>query len=428
MTVDYAVNGRRATVRLDRPDVTQRARSADARGARAAFPQAAADDRVGVVVLTGTGERAFCTGADLREQEAFLGGPNDYWAWMGRFIAAIDAIRDCPKPVVARLNGIVVGGGNELNLACDLAVGRRGRLHPPRRAVARQPAAGGATQWLPIFARRSAGARDPAAQPRRSRRPRRSTGASSTASCPARSWTPPSTTTATGCSPRCRRSSRATRAQLDFWKDLSWSLTIRMAREWLTLHAASDEVRRGWPPSRRSGPSTTRSCACASRRAAARPDRRAGRDRTGRGASAPGRSTPPSMPTARRSTAWPWSRSIGRRCSTRSTARRCGQLVEVAPAPGCRSDVPRGRHHRGGRARLRRGGGHQGDGRRDAGSARAAGTSFAPLGAPPAHPPAAHRRRARLRAGRRLRAGHGLRHDRGRPTMRRSASPRSGSA
>jgi enoyl-CoA hydratase/carnithine racemase len=38
---------------------------------------------------------------------------------------------------------------------------------------------------------------------------------------------------------------RATKTQLDFWKDLSWSMTIRHARDWLTLHAASDEVREG---------------------------------------------------------------------------------------------------------------------------------------------------------------------------------------
>jgi enoyl-CoA hydratase/carnithine racemase len=113
--------------------------------------QASTDDRVGVVVLTGTGERAFSTGADLDEQAAFLERPNDYWAWMGHFIDAIDAIRICPKPVVARLNGMTVGGGNELNLACDLAVAADDvvlrHVGPSRGSVP----AGGATQWLPLL-------------------------------------------------------------------------------------------------------------------------------------------------------------------------------------------------------------------------------------------------------------------------------------
>jgi hypothetical protein len=54
---------------------------------------------------------------------------------------------------------------------------------------------------------------------------------------------------------------RATKTQLDFWRDLSWSLTIRHAREWLTLHAASDEVREGSTASRRNGRPITRAFA-----------------------------------------------------------------------------------------------------------------------------------------------------------------------
>jgi naphthoate synthase len=54
---------------------------------------------------------------------------------------------------------------------------------------------------------------------------------------------------------------RATRVQLNFWKDLSWAMTVRMAREWLTVHAASDEVEEGCAPSTRSVPSTTKRCA-----------------------------------------------------------------------------------------------------------------------------------------------------------------------
>ena len=103
------------------------------------------------MVLTGTGERAFCTGADLDEQQAFLERPNDYWDWMGRFIEAIESIKDCAKPVVARLNGMVVGGGNELNIACDLAIAVDDvvfrHVGPSRGSLP----AGGATQWMPLL-------------------------------------------------------------------------------------------------------------------------------------------------------------------------------------------------------------------------------------------------------------------------------------
>ncbi|MBA2557609.1 MAG: enoyl-CoA hydratase/isomerase family protein [Chloroflexi bacterium] len=243
MTVHYDIQGRRATVRIDRPDVLN-ALNRDTLDALALrFREAAADDQVGVVVLTGTG-RAFCTGADLDEQKQFLDRPNDYWAWMGHFIAAIDAIRDCSKPVVARLNGLTVGGGNEINLACDLAVAADDvvfrHVGPSRGSLP----AGGATQWMPIFVGE-----------RRAREVlmlNQPIGAEQ-----ALDWgwvnrvVPRDQLDATVdelCGQLLDKMPeilRATKAQLNFWKDLSWSLTIRGAREWLTVHAASREVAEG---------------------------------------------------------------------------------------------------------------------------------------------------------------------------------------
>jgi enoyl-CoA hydratase/carnithine racemase len=244
MTVHYEVLGRRATVRLDRPDVLNALDRPTLDALAHHMRQAATDDRVGVVVLTGTGEQAFSTGADLSEQAAFLERPNDYWAWMGHFIAAIDAIRTCPKPVVARLNGMTVGGGNELNLACDLAVAADDvvfrHVGPSRGSVP----AGGATQWLPLLIgdRR---AREVLLlnQPIDAHQalewgwvnrvvPRAELDATVDTLCEELLAKLPEVV-------------RATKTQLDFWRDLSWSLTIRHAREWLTLHAGSDEVREG---------------------------------------------------------------------------------------------------------------------------------------------------------------------------------------
>jgi enoyl-CoA hydratase/carnithine racemase len=243
-TVHLTVDGRRATVRIDRPEKHNALDRETLDGIAAAFRTIAADASIGVAVLTGTGERAFCTGADLDEQAAFLERPNDYWTWMGHFIAAIDAVRSCPVPVVARLNGMVVGGGNELNLACDLAVAADDitfrHVGPSRGSL---PAAG-ATQWMPLLV-----------GDRRARevmllnRPH--------SALQAVDWGWVNRVVPRGqldgevdrmCTELLAKMPeivRATKVQLDFWKDLSWSMTIRMAREWLTLHAASAEVAEG---------------------------------------------------------------------------------------------------------------------------------------------------------------------------------------
>jgi enoyl-CoA hydratase/carnithine racemase len=244
VTVRYTVEGRRATVRIDRPDVHNALDRATLDGLAARFTEAASDDRVGVVVLTGTGDRAFSTGADLEEQKEFLVRPNAYWEWMGHFIAAIDAIRDCPKPVVARLNGMTVGGGNELNLACDLAVAADDvvlrHVGPSRGSVP----AGGATQWMPLVvgdrrAREVLLLNQPVSAQTALEWgwinrvvPRAQLDAAVDEMC-------------TELLAKMPEIVRATKAQLNFWKDLSWSLTIRHAREWLTLHAGSQEVSEG---------------------------------------------------------------------------------------------------------------------------------------------------------------------------------------
>ncbi len=244
MTVHYTVEGGRATVRLDRPEVLNALDRPTLEALRDRFREASADHGVGVVVLTGTGERAFCTGADLDEQKAFLDRPNDYWDWMSRFIEAIEAVKGCAKPVVARLNGMAVGGGNELNLACDLAIAADDvvlrHVGPSRGSLP----AGGATQWMSLLV-----------GDRRAREvlllnrpitaqqaldwgwlnrvvPRADLDAAMDDLCDALLEKMPEII-------------RATKVQLDFWKDLSWSMTIRMAREWLTVHAGSAEVAEG---------------------------------------------------------------------------------------------------------------------------------------------------------------------------------------
>lgn len=244
MTVHYDVQGRVATVRIDRPEVFNALNRPTLEGLRDSFRRASADHAIGVVVLTGTGDRAFSTGADLDEQQAFLERPNDYWDWMGRFIDAIEAIKDCAKPVVARLNGMTVGGGNELNIACDLAVAADDvvfrHVGPSRGSLP----AGGATQWMPLLV-----------GDRRAREVLLLNRPISAQQALEWGWVNRvvpraelDAAVADYCDELLSKMPeivRATRVQLNLWKNLSWGMSIQMAREWLTVHAASAEVAEG---------------------------------------------------------------------------------------------------------------------------------------------------------------------------------------
>src|SRR5581483_10708144 len=147
----YTVENGRATVTLNRPEVYNAFDEQTLRELADAFRAASSDDQVGVLVLTGAGDRAFCTGADLREQEQFLRRPHAYYRWFGAFQDAHDQLRWIGKPTIARLNGIVVGGGNEFNMACDLAIAADHIIIRQIGNSRGSVAAGGATQWLPLF-------------------------------------------------------------------------------------------------------------------------------------------------------------------------------------------------------------------------------------------------------------------------------------
>ena len=89
--IRYEKSGSRATITFNRPEVLNEANYQVLSEMNQALKDASWDDSVGVLVLTGAGERAFCTGADLREQEQFLERPRDYWKWMVEFNEGIPA-------------------------------------------------------------------------------------------------------------------------------------------------------------------------------------------------------------------------------------------------------------------------------------------------------------------------------------------------
>jgi hypothetical protein len=88
----------------------------------AGFQDASWDDNVAVVVFTGTGDRSFCTGGDVKEdQESYTQRPRDYWKYMCCFKAYMESIVNCSKPVIAR----------RTMSACDAGRGTRtGRASP----------------------------------------------------------------------------------------------------------------------------------------------------------------------------------------------------------------------------------------------------------------------------------------------------------
>ncbi len=113
----------------------------------------ASNDRAAVaVVFTGSGTRAFCTGGNTAEYaEYYAGRPEEYRQYMRLFNDMVSAILMCDKPVICRVNGMRIAGGQEIGMACDFTVaqdlavfGQAG----PRHGSAPD---GGSTDFLPLF-------------------------------------------------------------------------------------------------------------------------------------------------------------------------------------------------------------------------------------------------------------------------------------
>jgi enoyl-CoA hydratase len=113
----------------------------------AALVQAEADESIRCVVITGAGERAFCAGADITEQQGF--GPEQAYAHMRWGQDIFQRLEHCSKPTLAAINGFALGGGLELALACDFRTASdTAQLGFPEVTLANLPGWGG-TQRLP---------------------------------------------------------------------------------------------------------------------------------------------------------------------------------------------------------------------------------------------------------------------------------------
>ncbi len=127
----YEVSAGRATITINRPERLNAFRGQTMRELCDAFERSADDEAVGVIVFTGAGERAFCVGGDVREPTRTMAEKRAGHV-VGPRLAA--AMRNNGKPIICRVRGYCIGGGNELNMVSDLTIsdttGRFGQAGP----------------------------------------------------------------------------------------------------------------------------------------------------------------------------------------------------------------------------------------------------------------------------------------------------------
>ena len=139
-------------IRLNNPKQYNSYTTEMVKGVIAGFENASLDRSVVAAVFTGTGPYSFCTGGNTKEYSEFYSmRPDEYGQYMELFNHMVDSILACKKPVVCRVNGMRVAGGQEIGMACDLAIasdlaifGQAG----PRHGSAPD---GGSSDFLPWF-------------------------------------------------------------------------------------------------------------------------------------------------------------------------------------------------------------------------------------------------------------------------------------
>jgi len=148
-----AVDGLHAIqITLDNPAQYNSYTTEMVKGVILGMRRASNDRACAAVVFTGSGSKAFCTGGNTREYaEYYAGQPEEYRQYMRLFNDMVTAILHCDKPVICRVNGMRIAGGQEIGMACDFTVaqdlavfGQAG----PRHGSAPD---GGSTDFLPLF-------------------------------------------------------------------------------------------------------------------------------------------------------------------------------------------------------------------------------------------------------------------------------------
>ncbi len=130
----YVVHDLVATITMNRPEVLNAFTPLTLQELQQAVERAAADRQVGVIVLTGAGDRAFCAGGDIRWEASDEFQDHEY--------NFHHVLLDCPKPVIARVNGYAIGGGNHMAYFCDMTIAAEHAIFGQNGPRVGSPAAG----------------------------------------------------------------------------------------------------------------------------------------------------------------------------------------------------------------------------------------------------------------------------------------------
>ncbi|MCL4744562.1 MAG: 6-oxocyclohex-1-ene-1-carbonyl-CoA hydratase [Burkholderiaceae bacterium] len=122
------------------------------KGVIAGFQKASSDRAIVAVVFTAVGDKAFCTGGNTAEYAAYYSKrPNEYGEYVDLFMAMVDAILNCKKPVICRVNGMRVAGGQEIGMATDITVSSDLAVYGQAGPKHGSAPIGGATDFMPWF-------------------------------------------------------------------------------------------------------------------------------------------------------------------------------------------------------------------------------------------------------------------------------------
>ena len=141
-----------AWIRLNNPKQYNSYTTEMVKGVIAGFENASLDRSVVAVVFTGTGPYAFCTGGNVKEYSEFYSlRPDEYGQYMELFNHMVDSILMCKKPTICRVNGMRVGGGQEIGMACDIAISSDLAIYGQAGARHGSAPDGGSSDFLPWF-------------------------------------------------------------------------------------------------------------------------------------------------------------------------------------------------------------------------------------------------------------------------------------
>ncbi len=142
MSILFDVKDQVAHITIDRPERMNAVGRAAHKQLVDIWDEVESNPDIRCAVLTGSGERAFCAGADLKDDSGLSGV--EYWEQLGADFGGISLRKNLSKPVIARVNGLALGGGFEMVLGCDIVIAAdSARFGLPEAKVGRLPLDGG---------------------------------------------------------------------------------------------------------------------------------------------------------------------------------------------------------------------------------------------------------------------------------------------